>query len=48
MKTYQNYDTGEIMTYDEMREEWRTVYDGDDQTNILTWREQYKEIEEDD
>ena len=41
---YRNRDTGQYLSYAEMRAEWRDMYDGDDPTNIFTWRDQYDEI----
>lgn len=45
-KLYRNKDTGEVLDYSAMRNQWREEYDGDDPTNGLTWREQYEEVEE--
>lgn len=43
---YENRDTGELLTYKEMRQHWATEYDGDDPTNALDWREQYREVKD--
>ena len=46
MKMYMNLDTGEVLTYAEMRKQWREDYDGDDPTNGIDWHEQYEEVRE--
>ena len=48
MKMYQNRDTGELLTREEMLKQWREDYDGDDPTNPLHYSEQYDEIEQPD
>lgn len=45
MRIYQNKDTKEILNLRQMREQWREKYDGDDDTNVLSWNEQYEEFE---
>lgn len=40
---YMNKDTGELLTKREMLEQWKTEYDGDDPTNMLSVEEQYVE-----
>lgn len=47
MKFYKNKDTAELLSYKDMRKQWRDEYDGDDCTNVLSWREQYDEVEVD-
>ena len=42
---YMNVDTGELLTYEEMREQWREEYDGEDPTNCRRISEQYEEVE---
>lgn len=44
MRFYRNKDTGDIMNADEAREEWRTMYDGDDPTNVCSFTEQYTDV----
>jgi hypothetical protein len=41
---YMNRETGEILTYSEMMIQFRAWYDGDDDTNVCSWSEYYKEI----
>lgn len=43
-KNFINRDTGEALTEEEARTQWREEYDGDDPTNILTFEEQYKKL----
>lgn len=42
---YMNRDTGELLTYEEMLQQWREEYDGDDPTNCMDIREQYEKVE---
>lgn len=42
---FQNRECGNILTYDEMIEEFREMYDGDDPTNIVNWETYYKLID---
>lgn len=44
MYYYENIDTGELLTYKEMREQWKNDYDGDDPTNCMSWQDQYIRI----
>ena len=41
---FQNRECGNILTYDEMIEEFREMYDGDDPTNPFGWETYYKLI----
>lgn len=41
---FQNRECGNILTYDEMIEEYREMYDGDDPTNPFGWEEYYEVI----
>ena len=43
-KLYQNKDTGELLSYEEMLKQWAEEYDGDDPSNGLGWAEQYEEL----
>ena len=43
-KYFINCDTGEALTEEEARIQWRDEYDGDEPTNILTFEEQYKKL----
>ena len=43
-KYFINQDTGEALTEEEARIQWREEYDGDEPTNILTFEEQYKKL----
>ena len=43
-KYFINCDTGEALTEEEARIQWRDEYDGDDPTNILTFEELYKRL----
>lgn len=45
MKYYVNKDTGELLDELQMRKQWRDVYDGDDPLNILTYHDQYEEVQ---
>lgn len=39
---YMNIDTGEVFTLSKAIEQWETEYDGNDDTNILSFEDQYK------
>lgn len=41
---FQNRECGNILTYDEMIEEYREMYDGDDSTNPFGWETYYELI----
>lgn len=41
---FQNRECGNILTYDEMIEEYREMYDGGDPTNPCGWEEYYEVI----
>lgn len=41
---YMNRDTGELLTLREAMKQWRDEYDGDDETNVLTFLDQYQPI----
>ena len=43
-KYFINCDTGEALTEEEARIQWRDEYDGDEPTNILTFEKQYKKL----
>ncbi len=38
---YMNRETGEILTKDEMLQQFMEDYDGGDDTNIISWNEYY-------
>ena len=42
---FQNRECGNILTYDEMIEEYREMYDGDDPTNPYGWDAYYELID---
>jgi hypothetical protein len=42
---FQNRECGNILTYDEMIEEYREMYDGDDPTNPYGWDTYYELID---
>ena len=44
MNFYTNNATGELLTADEARKQWREEYDGDDATNILHFGDQYTPV----
>lgn len=46
VQLYMNVDTGEVLTYEEMLQQWREEYDGDDDTNCRSINEQYEKIEQ--
>ena len=39
---YMNVDTGEVFTLSKAVEQWKIEYDGNDDTNVLTFENQYK------
>lgn len=41
---FQNKECGNVLTYDEMIDEYREMYDGDDPTNATGWEEYYELI----
>ncbi len=43
---YHNKETGELLTYAQMKKQFRDDYDGDDPTNPLGWDEYYDEIDD--
>lgn len=47
MAKFENLDTGEILTEEEARAEWRDLYDGEDPTNALDFRDQYRKVSSD-
>lgn len=44
---YMNKETGEVFSFKEMLEDFRTQYDGGDPTNPATWDWYYEEIAKD-
>ena len=42
---YQNIECGNILTWEEMVQEGKELYDLFDDTNIIDWSEYYTEIE---
>lgn len=45
MKCFMNRITGELLTREEMKIQFREEYDGGDPTNGVSWDEYYKEVE---
>ncbi len=45
---YQNNETGEVLTREEMLAQFAEEYDGDDPTNGMDASEYYTEVEDDD
>ena len=41
---FQNIECGNILTYQEMLQEFMELYDGGDPTNPLGWEEHYRHI----
>jgi len=41
---YMNKDTGEVLTYNEMFQQWIEEYDGGDPTNCMSIWEQYEKL----
>lgn len=46
MAMYQSKETGEVLTYAQMIQQFREDYDGEDPTNPETWDEYYDRIED--
>jgi len=44
MKDYKNRQTGEILTEQEARKQWKEDYDGGDDTNCIPFEEYYAEV----
>ena len=42
---YMNKEHGYILTYEEMREEFKELYDGEDPTNCVNWEEYYTKMD---
>lgn len=42
---YMNKEHGYILTYAEMREEFKELYDGGDPTNCVNWEEYYTKMD---
>ncbi len=42
---YMNKEHGYILTYAEMREEFKELYDGEDPTNCVGWEEHYTKLD---
>ena len=42
---YMNRETGELLSYRQMKEQFQSNYDGDDPTNGLTWREYFSLVD---
>jgi hypothetical protein len=42
---YMNKEHGYILTYEEMREEFKELYDGGDPTNCVNWEEYYTKMD---
>lgn len=41
---WMNRDTGELLTYDEMQKQFAEDYDGNDETNFISYHEYYKKV----